>query len=182
MDKLFFWVNLEDAYGFHNQFFVEENAFLTGLIVSLVIGVVVSAAYYFGCCNSKTSLSTANIPSWVIALCLAGGLSYLVADFAIIGKANTVDEDSMFRRNSFYVSMQKHYENAYASEIDDEQQLQPVMDEMTEISNNLDAGKDVRLPFDLGCVIYAILFFYITSICVKGMTSNGAAIPHKWPN
>ena len=182
MDKLFFWVNLEDDYGFHNQFFVEENAFLTGLIVSLVIGVVVSAAYYFGCCNSKTSLSTVNIPSWVIALCLAGGLSYLVADFAIIGKANTVDEDSMFRRNSFYVSMQKHYKNAYASEIDDEQQLQPVMDVMTEISNNLDAGKDVRLPFDLGCVIYAILFFYITSICVKGMTSNGAAIPHKWPN
>ena len=70
----------------------------------------------------------------------------------------------------------------YADQTDDEQQLQEVLDEKTEISDNLDAGGDVRLPFDLGCVIYAILFFYITSILIKGMTRNGAAIPHKWPN
>ena len=182
MDKLFFWVNLEDDFDFHKQFFVEENAFLTGLIVSLVIGVVVAAAYYFGCCNSKTSLSTANIPSWIIALCLAGGLAYLVADFAIIGKANTVDQNSMFRRNSFYVSMEKYYNSNYASQTEDATQLQEILDEKTQISDALDNGKDVRLPFDLGCVIYAILFFYITSICVKGMTRAGAAIPHKWPN
>lgn len=181
MDKLFFWVNLEDDYGFHNQFFVEENAFITGLIVSLVIGVVVSAAYYFGCCNSKTSLSTANIPSWVIALCLAGGLSYLVADFAIIGKANTLDKDSMFRRYSFYVSMENYY-GKYADQTDDVLQLQEVENEKKDISDNLDAGRDVRRKFDLGCGFYAILFFYITSILIKGMTRNGAAIPHKWPN
>ena len=182
MDKLFFWVNLNDEYGFHTQFFVDEKAFLTWLIISLVIGVVVAAAYYFGCCNSKTSLSTANIPSWLIALALAAGLSFLVADFGIIGKANTVDDNSLFRRHSFYVSMEKYYNSEYASQIDDEQQLQAVLDEKTQISDDLDAGKDVRLPFDLGCAVYAILFFYITSICIKGMTRAGASIPHKWPN
>lgn len=174
MENLFFFVDLVDEYGFHLNFFVDHGAFTFGFLVALAAGVVVALAFYFGCCNNRNSSSMATVSMWIISLVLSGAIAFSVADFAIVG----VGEES-----SFVAENEVYYNEQYADSDLDNDQLQLVRDEMDEIAESLSSGENqAALPFAAGCAVYALLFFYITSVVIKGHTISGVSIPHKWPN
>lgn len=174
MKQVYFFVNLESDYDFRENFFVSENAFLYGFLIAIAAGVFVALAYYFGCCNSRTSNNLATMTNWIIALILAGAITYLSADFGIVGKKD----------GRFIQSNELYYDENYGNDENlSQDQLQEVLDEKTEIENGiLEGTEQTTLPFALGSAVYSMLFFLFASLGVKGQTRHGISIPCKWPN
>lgn len=183
MDKLFFFVTstkaYKDAYGFHKNFFVDEDAFFIGLLLAFIIGVVAALIFYYGCCNSEKTRKNANLGTWVISLIVAGVATFLIADFIIIGAPKVKGNNSLFKSYSFYMANEKYYK-VKVKEAPDPKAVKPILDEKNEIAKNLDSQKDVRIPYSAGCAVYSLIFFFICSIVVKGTTRHGAVIPFKW--
>lgn len=181
MEKLFFFFDAGgmDSYGFHANFLAAESACMYAFLIALVIGVMISAAYYLGCCNSRKNIGLANIGTWFGALALSAVITYCVSDFCIIGMSNVEDDTSIFYTNSFYSSMESYYQEEYADNTGTPEELEAVMQEKDDIIDDLNAGGDIRPKFDLMSVAWCIFFFYLSSFLFKKKTINGSCIPHK---
>lgn len=179
MDKLFFLVSLADERQFHTNYFIEHGAFLYGLLLAAVIGVVVALVFYYGCCNSSKSMASATLTVWVGCMVAAGALTYLTANFVLIGKPQAVQ--GPFYDHSFYKANEE-YASAKAGEKNtNENEVQEYNQERDRIADELDKGDDARVPFSAHCAIYAMLAFFLCSLAVKGTTIHGTYIPVKWP-
>lgn len=181
MEKLFFFFDVEgmDDYRFHANFLADENACLYALLIAIIVGVVISAAYYFGCCNSRKNIGMVNIGTWLGALALSVVITYCASDFCIIGMPNVENDTSMFYTHSFYSSIENYYQEEYADKTGTPEELEAVMQAKDDIIKELDGGGDIRLQFDLMSVLWCALSFYLSSFLFKKKTINGSCIPHK---
>lgn len=181
MDFLYFLVTGSDSWEslYHQNFFVTQGGFTTGIIAAFVIGAVLSCAFYFGCCNSKDTQKSANIRVWAVFLLIAIIMGYLFADNVVIGNSSTTDKSSLFRKYSFYEANDAYYNNetvgASPTKIEDLASLNAT------IKSNLDKGGDVRKPYDVTTAVLTAIFFFFTSMVVKRFTIAGKGIPFKKP-
>lgn len=167
---------------FHENFFVEHHAFLYGILWAFGIGAVVAVVYYFTCCNSKNSIRQANIYTWCAAGIVAAVLTFLVADWVIIGKSGVNDRKSLFYTYSFYNANDNYYNEQVKVNMKNEKIVKELATTKQSIKTKLDQGNDVRMPFATTTTVLGILFFVIASLFVKGTTRNGKHIPIKWPS
>lgn len=183
MDFLYYFVTKSFDWEpkYHQNFFVDHNAFVYGLVWAIVLALVFAIAFYFCLCNNKESCSSAKLPVWLVFLALSGISSYLVADWGIIGKKNITDQTSVFYKYSFYNTNEAYYAEQ-ARNNSNEQLLQELAKKKNEIRMDLNQGNDVRVPFDMTCAVYGLIFFYLFSVVLKGFTINGKTIPHMWPS
>lgn len=184
MEKIFFFVSNSKAWKetakFHENFFLDHNAFLYGLIIAIVVALVMAAIFYFGCCNSKKSNAQANMGVWAGFLIVTGVLVFLAADFSLIGKSGTKNTKSVFYKYSFYNANEK-YLVLKTRNNQNQLECQQYQQDKDKIETELNRGGDVRYSFSIGCAVYSLIFFYIFSLLMKGFTYQGVAIPHLWP-
>ena len=185
MDKLFFFVTSSDAWkntrNFHENFFCDNNGFLYGILVALVVAIFLAICFYFGLANNKRDNAMANIPVWLAFLAGTAILVFLCANYVLIGKSNTLNPKSIFYNYSFYKD-NTEYVVKQTSGNPNEQLVTKLNSDKQAIDTELNRGKDVRYLFSIGCAVYGLLFFYLLSIAIKGFTYQGVSIPHLWPH
>jgi len=186
----FFTVTGDKAYKaetwFHTNFFETNGAFFFGLLWAFIIGVALAAIFYLVCCNNKESNALAKIHVWAIFLILAGALTFFVADWGIIGQRGA-KVGSSFYEHSFYKANEKLFTeltnpSKHAEIAKNPTVVQQLASTKQNIKQDLDHGKDVRNIFNITCVVWSIIFFYLASITIKGYTRFGIPVPHKWPS
>lgn len=185
MKSIFFLVSgmeqYADAYDYHMNFFETHGAFSTAFIIAAIVALLLAAIYYFGFCMSRKTIGMANVPVWIVCLLLTGVLTFTTTSLVLIGSdSEDGDETALTYQHSFYRNMEDYYieisEDAPATE------QEQMMNEKNDIVDRLNMGEDVALMFNINSTIYAIIFFYIFSLLMKGFTTNGLAIPHLWPH
>ena len=186
MDKLFFFVTSSEAWKsdtshFHDNFFVTNGGFTSGLIAALVVAIACAMAFYFGCANNKRSVKYASTGVWAGFMAGAFGITFLIASLVFIGKSSSTSPSSPLYKFSFYKA-NTEYLIKQTSNNPNQQLVQKLNTDKQTIQSNLDKNKDVRMPYSFSCAVYALLFFYLISLCIKGFTISGIAIPHLWPN
>ncbi len=184
MDFFYFLVTGSPDYDnvYHLNFFENCGGFSHGIIAALIIGLIISAAFYFGCCNSRTSQKSANIGMWFIFMAIAALIGYFYADFVIMGETNAVDNTGIFREYSFYKANEDYYTEQSRVQFENEQLLDELFNKKGEIQAALDRGEDVRFDFDLTTALLAALFFFFPwSVLLKRFTINGKAVPFLKP-
>lgn len=183
MDLFYFLVTGSKAWEphFHENFFNVQGGFLWGIIGALIIGVVCSCAFYFGCCNSSKSSKLANINVWTISLVISAVIAYLYADLVVIGDSATTDNTSVFRTHSFYKANDDYFIQQTSKPGVSQTFINDLTQKKNEIKNNLDKGGDVRFDYDITTAFLAAIFFFFTSILVKRFTINGKSIPFLKP-
>lgn len=175
MDFFYFLVtSLEqyaDKYGFHNYYFVENGlgAFTEGFLYSAGIGVVVSLAFYFGLCNGE-SVKLATRVNWGIGLLLVALAAYFIGDIMIIGSDGNPG-------SGFYCACQEFANNFMSQNIGNNQAVQECQMELNRILEELRKGNDVALMFNVTNAVLSMLFYFLTSLCVKNLTKHGSQIP-----
>ena len=167
---------------FHENFFVTHNAFTYGLMWAAIIGIIVAVLYYFACCNSKNTTKMASLPAWCVAGVLAAALTFLVADWVLIGKSGVSDRNSMFYTYSFYNANETYYNEQSKQNMKNEKLVKELAATKQKIQTELNQGNDVRMPYTATTTVLSIVFFCVASFCVKGATRNGKHIPVKWPS
>ena len=179
----YFLVTSSDSWTqtYHENFFNAQGGFMWGLVGAIIIGALCSLAFYFGCCNSKTSAKMATLTNWWIALAISALIGYFFADLFVIGASNIDDSQSVFRTHSFYNANEDYFIEQSHIYADSETMIKDLNDQKIKISSDLDKGGDVRLPFDLSSAFWTIFFFTLTSFIVKRFTYNGKTIPCKNP-
>lgn len=173
MDFFYFLVtSLEqyaDKFGFHNYYFVENGAFTEGFLYSAGIGVVVSLAFYFGLCNGE-SVKLATRVNWGIGLLLVALAAYFIGDIMIIGSDGNPG-------SGFYCACQEFANNFMSQNIGNNQAVQECQMELNRILEELRKGNDVALMFNVTNAVLSMLFYFLTSLCVKNLTKHGSQIP-----
>lgn len=170
-----------DDYGYHEHFFETIGGFGTALIIAAVFAVVCAAIYYFTLCMSKNTIKCATLPIWIIALVVSGALTFATTSLVLIGNDNEEgDEAALTYAHSFYRDLEDYYIEISEEAPEPEQAM--MMKAKNQIIEQLNQSEDVALRFNLNATIYALLFFYIASIIMKGFSVNGIAIPLLWPN
>lgn len=161
---LFFWVTgskaWNDSLKFHSHYFTDECGFLYGLIIAIVVGVAVSAIFYFGLCRT---FSLANTRNWLISLIVTILISFFAADIFVIG---TGKKSGFYRANKEWVA--KHSTDVNAKKYAATEK---------KINKNVKAWKDVRVPFDGNVAIYGVIFFFIGTLSFKGYSEHGTKVP-----
>ena len=202
MKSIFFLVSgmsqYKDSFGYHANFFETNGAFTIAFVAALIIAFVCAAIFYFGFCMSGKTFKAATLPTWIITLIVACACTFLFTSQVLIGHDSSsfsddeeeveddvagIDEgnaNSIF--HNFYLDMENYY-NIKSQEDDiTEEEINELMDEKETIKEALNQGEDVALMFNLNATLFALIFFYIISIIMKGFTVNGVCIPHKWPH
>ena len=173
MDFFYFLVtSLEqyaDKFGFHNYYFVENRAFTEGFLYSAGIGVVVSVAFYFGLCNGE-SVKPATRVNWGIGLLLVALAAYFIGDIMIIGSDGKPG-------TGFYQACQNFCQAFCDSHPGNVQAGRECQMELESILKELRKGKDVALMFNVTNAVLSMLFYFLTSLCVKNLTKHGSQIP-----
>lgn len=202
MKNVFFLVSgmsqYKDSFGYHANFFETNGAFAIALIAALIMAVVCAAIFYYGFCMSSKTFKVATLPTWIVTLIVAGACTFLFTSQALIGHdggslsddedmeevdASEVDEGNASSKiHNFYVDMENYFNIKSQEEDITEEEINELMEEKENIKEALNQGEDVALMFNLNATIYALIFFYIISIIMKGFTVNGVCIPHKWPH
>ena len=184
MKSLFFLVSgmeqYADNYGYHEHFFETHGAFLSALIIALIVAVGFAAIYYFGLCMSHKTIKCATIPVWLVGLILTGLVSFLIAGFVLIGQDNPDGTSKLTYNYSFYRDLDDYYIELSENAPDAEKIA--MNGEKNDIIFALEEGNDVTLMFGLNTALWSVLAFYIFSLLMKGFSTNGMAIPHLWPH
>lgn len=167
---------------FHENFFVVHHAFLYGLLWAFGIGAMIAIIYYFSCCNSKNTIKLANLPSWCVAGVVAAVFTFFVADWVIIGKTGVSDRNSLYYTYSFYNANESYYNDQAKINRNNDKIVKELALTKQRIKTDLDQGNDVRIPFAATTTVLSVVFFVVSSFCVKGLTRNGKHIPIIWPS
>lgn len=185
MEELFYFVThsdawVEDVQNFHFNYFMDEGGFAELFIAAVVIGVVVSAIFYFGFCNSEKSNKLATLANWFICMVVAAVVAFGYTDIISIGH----DANGEVNATGFYQSNEDYF--SYKSDHAEEEGLtDPDMDDLRQrkdiIAGDLNDWNDVRLPLDLMVTFYAALWYFLASILLKRFTINGKTIPFTRP-
>lgn len=123
----------------------------------------------------------ANIGVWAGALAISAVVTFFYADMVIIGQSGATDNSSIVRTHSFYKANEDYYINRTGQPNISKTEISDLAQKKTEIKSNLDKGGDVRFDFNLTTAILAMVFFFLTSVCVKRFTINGRSIPFLKP-
>ncbi|MBP5547868.1 MAG: hypothetical protein J6X58_03115 [Bacteroidales bacterium] len=185
MKSIFFLVGgmeqYADDYGFHENFFETSGGFTTALIIAAAFAVICAIIYYFGLCMSRKTIKCATLPVWITILVLSGALTFVTTNTILIGSDDEEgSETSLTYAHSFYRNLEDYY--IEISEEAPETEQEAMMECKNQIVEQLNQGEDVALMFNLNAAIYALIFFYIVSLIIKGISVNGRAIPHLWPH
>lgn len=182
MDLIYFLVMGSKSWEpiFHDNFF-NGGGFTHGLIAAAIIGAVCSVVFYFGCCNSYKSSKMANIGVWTCALIISGALTFFYADMIIIGQRGVADNNSVTRTHSFYKAIEDNYINRVRLGAVSQTEIADLAQLKTKIKSDLDKGGDVRFDFNFNTAMLAMVFFFLTSLCVKRFTISGRSIPFLKP-
>lgn len=164
----FFWVTGSKAYsqeglGFHKEFFVNNGGFLYGIVLALIIGIVISAIFYFGMCNN---FSLAKVRNWWISLAVAGILTFFVSDLMLIGGNGSKASTTFYHGNTEWVKDHRKSPN-----------VKDYSAKKVSIEQKLKKWGDVRFPFDMSCAIYGMIFFFAGTCVFKGYSKYGKKIP-----
>ena len=158
----------KDQYGFHSAYFADGSGYLTGFLLSLVIGVFLALCFYFGLCNGKSAKPATRI-NWWVTLLLVAVITYFVCDMVVIGAAGQPG-------TGFYAFCQDYANNYVSEHVGNNQTVQACLLEYNTIIDNLNQGNDVALMFNLNNVFYSVLAFVLTSFGVKNLTKHGSQI------
>lgn len=185
MEKLFFFLTNSEAWkatrSFHENFFITHGGFSNGLLLALVVAALLGVVFYFGCANNKKDSTLATIPVWTGCLFAVGILTFLIANYVLIGKPNSTDNQSITYKYSFYKANTEYVIEQTRSNTN-EQHAAELVRQKQDIENDLNKGKGVRYRFCFGCAVYGMLLYYLFSLILKGFTCQGIAIPHLWPS
>lgn len=185
MEELFYFVTHSDAWvddvqNFHFNYFMDEGGFAELFIAAVVIGVVVSAIFYFGFCNSEKSNKLATLANWFICMVVAAVVAFGYTDIITIGH----DANDEGVRTGFYQSNEDYYNAKCDNQVEEGLTAQDINDlgqRKDIIAGDLNDWNDVRLPLDLMVTFYAVLFYFLASILLKRFTINGKTIPFTRP-
>lgn len=182
MDFIYFLVTSSKDWTntFHDNFFNTHGGFAMGVVGATVIGIALSLAFYFGCCNSNKSSKSATIGVWSVFLIVSSVIAYFYADLVVIGDASTKDDQSVFRAYSFYKANDDYYWNQTKTGVN-ETYSTDLSQKKEEIKSNLDKGGDVRFKYDLTTAVLTAFIFFIFSLIIKRFTINGKTIPYQKP-
>ena len=184
MKSLFFLVSgmeqYADNYDYHLHFFETQGAFMSALIIAVVVALIFAAIYYFGLCMSHKTISCATIPVWAVAFVLSGAISFLIAGQVLIGHDNPEGTSKITYDHSFYKDLDDYYIELAEDAPDAEKAAMNA--EKNDIITALEEGEDVALMFNLNTGLWSLLAFYVFSLLLKGFSTNGMAIPHLWPH
>lgn len=186
----------KDAYGYHDHFFQTSGGFLWAIGAAFVVALVCAIVFYFGLCNSRKTFKAATMPVWVVTLIITGVVTFLFTSQVLIGHGSGAigdDEEeevdaaanngaSQGKLHNFYVDMEQYYNQSALNEDITSDELDDRLQVKEEIIENLNQGEDVAMLFNLNATLYALLFFYIISLILKGFTKHGIMLPHKWPH
>lgn len=168
-----------DAYGFHNQYFVEEKGFLFAFLIALFVAVVIAAFFYLFICNVFNRLSKFYV--WVIALFLTVGATLLLTSKVIVGG----EDENTGDYTGFYYSLEDHAGNKREEFAQNQEAQKMVNQEYDQIMQDLaGSGEEEYKVIDmlyLTNTILTIFFFILISMLIKGTTKYGIAIPCVWP-
>lgn len=159
----------KDQYGFHSAYFADGSGFVTGFLLSLVIGVVLALCFYLGLCNGKSAKRATRV-FWVITLLLVMIITFVICWMFVIGAAGQPG-------TGFYEFCQNYANNYVAEHVGNNQTVQACLLEYNTIIENLKNGEDVECMFYLNSIIYSVLAFFLTSLGVKNLTKHGSQIP-----
>lgn len=167
-----------DDYSYHAHFFEEAGGFTTALIIAIVAAAVCAVIYYFGFCMSHKTINAATLPVWIVFLLISAGVSFVAADQVVIG--SELEEDSEVAANNFYADLESHYlDISIGAPTTEAEEMNAVKNDIIE---RLNQGDDVAFVLGLNTAIWALVFFYLLSIILKGFTTTGVAIPHLKPH
>lgn len=173
MDIFYFLVTsleaYKDQYGFHSAYFADGSGFMTGLLLSVIIGVVLALVFYFSLCNGK-STKFATRANWFVMLLVVAVLTYFTGEIFIIGSEGQPG-------TGFYEFCQNYANNYVSEHVGNNQTVQACLLEYNTIIENLKQGKDVAFLFNINNVIYSVVTFFLTSLGVKNLTKHGSQIP-----
>lgn len=183
MDFFYFLVTGSKAWEphYHENFFNTQGGFLWGVIGALIIGVICACAFYFGCCNSKRTSKSANIGVWAVFMLICAVVAYFYGDLVVIGDSNTIDNNSLFHKYSFYKANDMYYLDMTRESGVSETLINDLKQKNIEIKTNLDKGGDVRFEYNITTALLAVIFFFLTSLFVKRFTITGKTIPFQKP-
>lgn len=184
MEELFYFVThsdawVEDVQNFHFNYFMDEGGFAELFIAALVIGVVVSAIFYFGFCNSKDSDKYATMGNWFIGMVLAAIIAFGYTEILSIGH----DANDGGISTGFYRSNEDYY-SAKCSDPENpitDADRDALIDRKGNIARDLNDWNDVRLPLDFTVCFYAVFWYFVASIGIKRFTIGGKTIPFTHP-
>ena len=183
MEMIYFLVSsleeYNDAYGFHNQYFVEGNGFLFAFLIALFVAVGIAAFFYLFICNVFNRLSKFYV--WVIALFLTVGATLLLTSKFIVGG----EDENTGNYTGFYYSLEEFagiQREEYAQNQEAQKKVNQVYDQI--LQDLAGSGEEEYKVVDmlyLTNTILTIFFFILISILVKGTTKYGIAVPCVWP-
>lgn len=178
MEIFYYFVRQSSAWDpkFHDNFFNAQSGFIYGLLLAAIIAAAAAAIFYFGCCNSKTTVKYANTTTWVAILIVGVIVAALLSDVAIIGR----DSNSVVITN-FYEANEQYYVKQVSGSTD-QNFINELAMKKTNIANDLDKNKDVRIPFDLTTGVWTAILYFAFSLLIKGHTIAGKVIPITWPS
>lgn len=171
LKSLFFPVANSGAYkdglNFHNYFFVDHNGFLYGLILAFAMAIIVGIVYYFVLARNVEFCKT---KFWWISLICAFGITFLGANFVLIGQNN------MKPSISFHQNIEDRFKDPKEKSKmrGKEDQYRKKRTDIIKASNRYG---DVRIPYDITCGVWSIIFFVGGSAVFKKFSDGATQIP-----
>ena len=174
MEFLYFLVKGTSTYGPENDpirllqnYFETEGAFTSAVIIALVIALVFLFVFY-GVFGMKI-YKLANKKVYWITFAIVGLLTFCVTQFSVIGSHSS--------QTGFFASAETgSYFSEYIEPLGDEDS-QVALEQREDLEDKMDGLCDVVVALDLSNAVYAMLIFFVLSICVKGVTTHAKQIP-----
>lgn len=176
MEKLYFFVMQSDIWtnndplGYLHGYFVAEGGFKSAFLIGLVVAIIGVAFFYGWIANTSPRLS--KMSTWLITLVAVGGITFATTQMIVIGSDNSQNQTGMFasisNQQNDHLSQQDLSEEEIANI---NQYTRTLQNQVSTLSNSITMGTD------LGTTAYALLIFFVLSICVKNLTRYGISIP-----
>ena len=176
MEKLYFFVmqsdvwNVNDPRGFLFKYFIEEGGFKSAFLIALVAAIIGVAIFYGWIANAAPRLS--KMSTWLITLVAVGGITFATTQVIVIGSDNSQDKTGMF------ASISNQQNDLLQQQELSQEEIESINQDTRALQNQVDTiSNSITMGVDLGTTAYALLIFFILSICLKNLTRYGISIP-----
>ena len=174
MDFLYFFVKGASTYGseddplrlLHN-YFETEGAFTNAFIIALVIAIVFLFIFY-GIFGMKI-YKLANRKVYWITFAIVGLLTFGATQISVIGNRSS--------QTGFFASAEIGPYFPGIIETLGEEDAQVALQQREDLEDKMEGLCDVVVALDLSNAVYAMLIFFVLSICVKGLTTHAKRVP-----
>lgn len=174
MDFLYFFVKDARTYGSEDDplrlllnYFETEGAFTNAFIIALIIAIVFLVIFY-GIFGMKIYKLASRKVYW-ITFAIVGLLTFGATQISVIGNRSS--------QTGFFASAEIGPYFPGIIEHLGEEDAQVALQQREDLEDKMEGLCDVVVALDLSNAVYAMLIFFVLSICLKGITTQAKKVP-----